>query len=266
MKYNPKINEAMVGRCGIANLHPAQSTASVQGALRIYRTLEQYLAEIGGMAEFTLNPFAGAHGEYCGLMVIKAYHLSRGDDARTKVIVPVSAHGTNPASAAMAGFEIVEVECLSDGTVDIDDFRSKLDDAVAAVMLTNPEHGGHVREKYSADSRSSACRRCAAVLRRSKPQPYAWRSSSRRHGFRCDAHQFAQNVLYSSWRWRPGAGPVGVRKRSWKHFCLTRGVVECADGTLDVADGEYGFGRLGAWLGNFAVYVKALAYILTMGT
>ncbi|MDE6157819.1 MAG: aminomethyl-transferring glycine dehydrogenase subunit GcvPB, partial [Muribaculaceae bacterium] len=138
MKYNPKVNEAMVARSGIAGLHPAQSIASVQGALRVYRTLEKYLAEIGGMAEFTLNPFAGAHGEYCGLMVIRAYHQSRADVGRTKVIVPVSAHGTNPASASMAGFDIIEVECLADGTVNLDDFRSKLDATVAAVMLTNP--------------------------------------------------------------------------------------------------------------------------------
>ncbi|MDE5662016.1 MAG: aminotransferase class V-fold PLP-dependent enzyme, partial [Muribaculaceae bacterium] len=142
MKYNPKVNEAMVSRAGIANLHPAQPADTVQGALRIYRTLEKCLSEIGGMAEFTLNPFAGAHGEYTGLMVIRAYHLSRADVARTRVIVPDSAHGTNPASAAMAGFDIVEVKSLPDGTVDVDDLRSKLDPTVAAVMMTNPNTAG----------------------------------------------------------------------------------------------------------------------------
>ncbi len=142
MKYNPKVNEAMVARSGVANLHPSQPVATVQGALRIYRDLEKLLAEIGGMSEFTLNPFAGAHGEYTGLMVIRQYHLSRGDFARKKVIVPDSAHGTNPASAAMAGFQIVEVSSLPDGTVDMDDLMTKLDDTVGAMMMTNPNTVG----------------------------------------------------------------------------------------------------------------------------
>ena len=103
MKYNPKVNEAMVSVANIADLHPAQPADTVQGALRVYRGLEKALCEIGGMAEFTLNPFAGAHGEYTGLMVIRAYLLSRADEDRRRVLVPDSAHGTNPASAAMAG-------------------------------------------------------------------------------------------------------------------------------------------------------------------
>ena len=264
MKYNPKINEAMVGRCGIANLHPAQSTASVQGALRIYRTLEQDLAEIGGMAEFTLNPFAGAHGEYCGLMVIKAYHLSRGDDARTKVIVPVSAHGTNPASAAMAGFEIVEVECLSDGTVDIDDFRSKLDDAVAAVMLTNPNTVGMFEKNIPQIAEAVYAAGALLYYDGANLNPMLGVARPGDMGF--DVMHINLHKTFSTPHGGggPGAGPVGVRK-GLEAFLPNPRVVECADGTLDVADGEYGFGRLGAWLGNFAVYVKALAYILTMG-
>ena len=107
-----------------------------------YRRLEKALSEIGDMAEFTLNPFAGAHGEYTGLMVIRAYHLSRADEARRKVLVPDSAHGTNPASAAMAGFEIVEVKSMPDGTVDVEDLKSKLDETIAALMMTNPNTVG----------------------------------------------------------------------------------------------------------------------------
>ena len=120
MKYNPKVDEAAVADAAVENLHPAQPADSVQGALKIYRTLEKALAEVGGMAEFSLNPFAGAHGEYTGLMVIRRYFLGKGDETRTRVLVPDSAHGTNPASAAMAGFEVVEVKSLADGTVDID--------------------------------------------------------------------------------------------------------------------------------------------------
>lgn len=155
MKYNPKVNEAMVGTAGVGALHPLQPASTVQGALRIYRTLEKYLSEIGGMAEFTLNPFAGAHGEYTGLMVIRRYHLSRADEARRKVIVPDSAHGTNPASAAMAGFEIVEVKSLADGTVDVDDLRGKLGPDIAAMMMTNPNTVGMFERTFPKSPRWS---------------------------------------------------------------------------------------------------------------
>ncbi len=116
MKYNPKINEEMAAHPAMTALHPAAPASAVQGALEAYWNLQCALSEIGGMAAFTLNPFAGAHGELTGLMVIRAYHNSRGDEKRTKVIVPDSAHGTNPASAAVAGLKVVEVKSLADGT------------------------------------------------------------------------------------------------------------------------------------------------------
>ncbi len=160
MKYNPKINEAAVAMAGIAPLHPLQPVETVQGALRVYRTLEKALSEIGGMAEFTLNPFAGAHGEYTGLMVIRRYHMARGDEARRRVIVLDSAHGTNPASAAMAGFDIVEVKSMPDGTVDIADLDSKLDETIAAVMMTQPQHRRHVRKGNTRNRRNGAQSGC----------------------------------------------------------------------------------------------------------
>lgn len=264
MKYNPKVNEAMVAASGIANLHPAQSAASVQGALRVYRTLEQYLAEIGGMAEFTLNPFAGAHGEYCGLMVIRAYHLSRADEGRRKVIVPVSAHGTNPASAAMAGFDIVEVQCMPDGTVDLDDLRAKLDATVAAVMLTNPNTVGMFEKNIPAIA--EAVHEAGALLYYDGANLNPMLGVARPGDMGFDVMHINLHKTFSTPHGGggPGAGPVGVRK-GLERFLPNPRVVEAADGTLSVGDGEYGFGRLGAWLGNFTVYVKALAYILTMG-
>ncbi len=108
MKYNPKINEEIASHPAFSGLHPYTPACASQGALEAYWHLQKALCEIGGMAEFTLNPFAGAHGELTGLMVIRRYHESRGDTGRRKVIVPDSAHGTNPASAAVAGLEIVE--------------------------------------------------------------------------------------------------------------------------------------------------------------
>lgn len=138
MKYNPKINEEVASGLGFQNLHPLQPSFTTRGAEAVTHTLREVLSEITGMADFTLKPCAGAHGELAGLMIIRAYHESRGDNKRIKVIVPDSAHGTNPASAAVCGLEVVEVKSNPDGTIDIDDLTAKLDNSVAAMMMTNP--------------------------------------------------------------------------------------------------------------------------------
>ena len=124
MKYNPKINEEIAHHPAFSGLHPLQNEESVQGALAIYYHTARALSELTGLADFTLTPFAGAHGELTGLMVMRQYHLLRGDTKRTRVIVPNSAHGTNPASAAVCGLEIVEVKSTANGTVDTNDQRS----------------------------------------------------------------------------------------------------------------------------------------------
>ena len=138
MKYNPKINEEMAAMPGFKTLHPLQPDCTVQGALELYYNLNRSLSAITGMAEFTLNPFAGAQGELTGLMVIRQYHMQRGDLKRTKIIVPDSAHGTNPASAAVCGLEVVEVKSTPQGTIDIESLRPLLDDTIAGIMMTNP--------------------------------------------------------------------------------------------------------------------------------
>ena len=138
MKYNPKLNEEIAMHRDFTHLHPLQDVSTVQGALEVYYNLQQSLSEITGMKEFTLNPFAGAHGELTGLMAIRAYHMSRGDDKRTRIIVPDSAHGTNPASAAVCGLKVVVVKSRPDGTVDVDDLKPLLDDTIAGMMMTNP--------------------------------------------------------------------------------------------------------------------------------
>lgn len=264
MKYNPKVNEAMAGVAGVAPLHPAQPASTVQGALKIYRTLEKYLAEIGGMAEFTLNPFAGAHGEYTGLMVIRAYHLSRGDEVRRRVIVPDSAHGTNPASAAMAGFEIVEVKSLPDGTIDVADLRSKLDGTIAAVMMTNPNTVG-MFEKAIPEI-AEAVHAAGALLYYDGANLNPLLGVARPGDMGFDVMHINLHKTFSTPHGGggPGAGPVGVRK-GLERFLPNPHVVEKADGTLDIESGDEAFGRISAWLGNFTVYIKALAYILTLG-
>lgn len=138
MKYNPKINEEIAAMPQFAALHPLQDEDTLQGALEVYYNLQQALAAIAGLSEFTLNPFAGAHGELTGLMVMRQYHISRGDTQRRKVIVPNSAHGTNPASAMVSGMEVVEVKSKPNGSIDVEDLKPLLGDDIAGIMMTNP--------------------------------------------------------------------------------------------------------------------------------
>ena len=138
MKYNPKINEELAANPLFTNLHPLQPKATVQGALEVYYETSRMLSNLTGMAEFSFNPFAGAHGEASGLMIMKEYFERKQDYRRRKVIVPDSAHGTNPASAAVCGLEIIEVESTAEGTVDLQKLKALLNDEVAGIMLTNP--------------------------------------------------------------------------------------------------------------------------------
>ena len=264
MKYNPKVNEAMVSVANIADLHPAQPADTVQGALRVYRGLEKALCEIGGMAEFTLNPFAGAHGEYTGLMVIRAYLLSRADEDRRRVLVPDSAHGTNPASAAMAGFEIVEVKSLPDGTVDVEDLKSKLDATVAALMMTNPNTVGMFEKNIPEIAEAVHAAGGLMYYDGANLNPMLGVARPGDMGFDVMHITLPKTFSTPHGGGGPGAGPVGVRAGLEKFLPNPR-VVETDGGKLAVEYGEYAFGRVSAWLGNFSVLVKALAYILTMG-
>lgn len=155
MKYNPKINEEMAALPGFTQLHPAQPVSTTQGALKLYYEEQKILSELTGLEEFTLNPYAGAHGELTGLMVIRTYHQSRGDDARKKIIVPDSAHGTNPASAAVCGLQIVQVKSLPDGTIDVDDLKPLLGPDIAGMMMTNPNTLGILNAEYRKSPNSS---------------------------------------------------------------------------------------------------------------
>ena len=138
MKYNPKINEEVAALPGFTGLHPLMHAGLTKGALKVYQDMNNFLAAITGLYAFTFDPCAGAHGELTGLMVMRQYHMMRGDLKRTKVIVPDSAHGTNPASAAVCGLEIMEVKSLENGRVDVEALKPLLDDTVAGMMMTNP--------------------------------------------------------------------------------------------------------------------------------
>ena len=265
MKYNPKINESLASDPVIAALHPAQPASTVQGALKLYRMLENMLSEIGGMAEFTLNPFAGAHGELTGLMVIHAYHDSRGDSARTRVIVPDSAHGTNPASAMIAGYEVVEVKSLADGTVDVDDLRSKLDETVAAVMMTNPNTTGMFEKNIPAIA--DAVHADGALLYYDGANLNPMLGVARPGDMGFDVMHINLHKTFSTPHGGggPGAGPVGVRK-GLEEFLPSPRIRRRGDGSLYVEQtSDTALGRVSSWFGNYTVFIKAFAYILAMG-
>jgi glycine dehydrogenase subunit 2 len=266
MKYNPKINEEIAADPVVARLHPAQPAETAQGALRAYYTLQQLLAEIGGMSEFTLNPFAGAHGELTGLMVIHAYHDSRNDFKRTKVIVPDSAHGTNPASANVAGYSIVEVKSLADGTIDVDDLATKLDDTVAAIMMTNPNTVG-MFEKHIPQI-AEMVHGVGALLYYDGANLNPMLGVARPGDMGFDVMHINLHKTFSTPHGGggPGAGPIGVRA-GLEQFLPNPRVVynEETDEYSVVTDSKEALGRISGWLGNYLVELRALAFILTLG-
>lgn len=271
MKYNPKINEEMASLPGFTTLHPLQPADTVQGALKAYSDLQAMLCEIGGMAEFTLNPYAGAHGELTGLMVIRAYHESRGDHARTKVIVPDSAHGTNPASAAVAGLKVVEVKSLPDGTVDVEALRPLLDETVAAMMMTNPNTVGLF--EYSIPEIAAMVHEAGALMYYDGANLNPLLGIARPGDMGFDVMHINLHKTFSTPHGGggPGAGPVGVRAGLEKFLPNPRVVRK------NPADDDYfaldyaverspeALGRISYWLGNYAVELRALAYILSLG-
>lgn len=272
MKYNPKINEEMASMPAFTSLHPFQPSATVQGALEAYYELQKKLSEIGGMAEFTLNPYAGAHGELTGLLVIRAYHESRGDLKRIKVIVPDSAHGTNPASAAVAGLKVVEVKSLPDGTVDVEALKPLLDDTVAAVMMTNPNTVGIF--EHNIPVIAEMVHACGALLYYDGANLNPLLGVARPGDMGFDVMHINLHKTFSTPHGGggPGAGPVGVRAGLEQFLPNPRVVKRQPTGETALFELDFGtekaphaLGRISSWLGNFAVELRALAYILSLG-
>ena len=247
MKYNPAINEEVAAMPEFANLHPLQPADTCRGALDVYDGLQRALSEISGLAKFTLNPFAGAHGELTGLMIIRTYHERRGDTRRTKVIVPDSAHGTNPASAAVCGLDVVQVKSTPEGIVDVDDLRSLLDDTVAAMMMTNPNALGLFERNIPEIA--SLVHGCGALMYYDGANLNPMLGVCRPGDMGFDVMHINLHKTFSTPHGGggPGAGPVGVRK-----------------GLEDLLPGESEL-SVGPYHGNFAVLLRAYAYILTLG-
>ncbi|MDE6651515.1 MAG: aminomethyl-transferring glycine dehydrogenase subunit GcvPB [Paramuribaculum sp.] len=264
MKYNPKINEEAAAHPTMASMHPATPASAAQGALEAYWTLQKALCEIGGMAAFTLNPFAGAHGELTGLMVIRAYHESRGDEKRTKVIVPDSAHGTNPASAAVAGLKVVEVKSLADGTVDVDALAALLDDTVAGVMMTNPNTAGLFESNVARIA--DMVHKAGGLMYYDGANLNPMLGVARPGDMGFDVMHINLHKTFSTPHGGggPGSGPVGVREGLEK-FLPNPKVVKLSDSSFDIVTRSDALGSISATLGNFGVQLRALSYILSLG-
>ncbi|HHY32134.1 MAG TPA: aminomethyl-transferring glycine dehydrogenase subunit GcvPB [Firmicutes bacterium] len=265
MKYNPKVNEDAAALPGFTNLHPYEPEDLVQGALELMYELGRYLCEIGGMDEITLQPAAGAHGELTGLMIIRAYHESRGDGAkRTKVIVPDSAHGTNPASAAFCGYKVVEVKSDARGGVDLDSLRAVMSDEVAALMLTNPNTLGLFDENIVEIA--NIVHEAGGLLYYDGANMNAIMGIARPGDMGFDVLHFNLHKTFSTPHGGggPGSGPVAVKKALAPFLPVP--VVDKKDGrfVLDY-DRPQSIGKVKAFYGNFNVMVKAYAYIRALG-
>lgn len=247
MKYNPVINEEIAALKDFAGLHPLQPKETCQWALDICQNLQKALAELTGLSEFTLNPYAGAHGELTGLMVIRSFHENRGDNKRTKVIIPDSAHGTNPASAAVCGLQVVEVKSMADGTVDVESLKMVIQEhgeEIAAMMMTNPNTVGMFEKNIPEIAQ--LVHDCGGLMYYDGANLNPMLGVVRPGDMGFDVMHINLHKTFSTPHGGggPGCGPVGVRQG-----------LEMFLPNINVS----------TFHGNFGVMVKAYAYILSLG-
>jgi glycine dehydrogenase subunit 2 len=263
MKYNPKINEDMAALPGFAQVHPLQDEDTVQGSLEAMSLTEKYLCEITGMDAMTLQPAAGAHGEFTGLLLIKAYHHDRGDMNRTRIIVPDSAHGTNPASSVMAGFTVVNIPSGSDGCVDVEALKAAVGPDTAGLMLTNPNTVG-IFDKNILDI-TRIVHEAGGLCYYDGANMNAVMGVVRPGDMGFDVIHTNLHKTFSTPHGGggPGSGPVGC-KEMLKKFLPGPVVVE-KDGVYSLVKPEKSIGRVKSFYGNFLVVVRALTYIMTLG-
>ncbi|MDO7488163.1 glycine dehydrogenase (decarboxylating) beta subunit [Peribacillus simplex] len=264
MKYNPKINENVARFNGFAHIHPYQDPATVQGALGLLFDLQEHLTEITGMDQVTLQPAAGAHGEWTGLMMIRAFHEANGDTERTKVIVPDSAHGTNPASATVAGLETITVKSDENGLVDLEDLKRVVGPDTAALMLTNPNTLGLFEENILEmaqlvhDAGGKLYYDGAnlnAVLSKARPGDM---------GFDVVHLNLHKTFTGPHGGGGPGSGPVGVKSDLIPYLPKPLVVKQGEQFVLDY-DRPQSIGRVKPYYGNFGINVRAYTYIRSMG-
>lgn len=264
MKYNPKINEKVARIPGFAESHPLQEEGQVQGSLEIVYSLQEELKEITGMDEVTLQPAAGAHGEWTALMIFKAYHLDNGEGHRDEVIVPDSAHGTNPASASFAGFKAVTVKSNERGEVDIEDLKRVVNENTAAIMLTNPNTLG-IFEKNIMEIREIV-HEAGGLLYYDGANLNAIMDKVRPGDMGFDAVHLNLHKTFTGPHGGggPGSGPVGVKKELASYLPKPM-VIKDGDTFKYDNDIKNSIGRVKPFYGNFGIYLRAYTYIRTMG-
>jgi len=264
MKYNPKINESVARFPGFANIHPLQDEETVQGAMELMYDLQEHLIEITGMDEVTLQPAAGAHGEWTALMMIRAFHEANGDTQRTKVIVPDSAHGTNPASATVAGFDTITVKSDENGLVDLEDLKRVVGDDTAALMLTNPNTLGLFEENIL--EMASIIHGVGGKLYYDGANLNAVMSKARPGdmGFDCVHLNLHKTFTGPHGGGGPGSGPVGVKK-DLIPFLPKPVLVKTEEGYEFDYNRPKSIGRVKPFYGNFGINVRAYTYIRSMG-
>ncbi|MGB4431077.1 MAG: aminomethyl-transferring glycine dehydrogenase subunit GcvPB [Limnochordia bacterium] len=263
MKYNPRVHEDVVGLPGLSAIHPYQPQETVQGALELIYNLSEQLAAIAGLAQASLQPAAGAHGELAGLMVIKAYHNHRGEGHRTEMIVPDSAHGTNPASCAMVGYKVVEVPSNERGGVDVEALKKLVGPNTAGLMLTNPNTLGLFDENICQIA--EIVHEAGGLLYYDGANANAIMGIVRPGDTGFDVVHFNLHKTFSTPHGGggPGAGPIVVSEKLAPF--LPGPVVEKDGDEYRLVMPEHSIGRVRSFYGNFLVYAKAYAYILSHG-
>ncbi len=262
MKYNPKRNEEVARMPGFAWVHPLTPEHAIQGTLQVLSELQDYLCEMTGMEACSLAPMAGAHGELAGVLMIRAYHHQRGDTARTKVLVPDSAHGTNPATAAMAGYTVVSIRSDADGNCDLEHLRSELGPDVAGMMLTQPNTLGLFDTKILEIA--EALHAHGALLYGDGANMNALLGHTKPGAMGFDVMHLNLHKTFSTPHGGggPGAGPVCAAPRLLE-FLPTP--VVSFDGNYHLDAPSASIGRMGAFAGNWGVLLRAYAYIRTLG-
>lgn len=264
MKYNPKINEDMAANPHFTGVHPYQPEGTVQGCLELMYELGEMLAEISGMDQVSLQPAAGAHGELSGLMIMKSYHESRGDFGRNKIIVPDSAHGTNPASASVAGFEIVEIQSDINGAVDMESLKAVLGNDIAGLMLTNPSTLGMFETNISEIAK--LVHEAGGLLYYDGANMNAIMGVTRPGDMGFDIVHLNLHKTFTTPHGGggPGSGPIGVKKELISYLPVP--AIEKVQGKFTLNyDKPQSIGRIKSFYGNFGILVRAYTYIKTMG-
>ncbi|BBJ28250.1 aminomethyl-transferring glycine dehydrogenase subunit GcvPB [Athalassotoga saccharophila] len=264
MKYNPKLNEYAASFDGFSKIHPYQDESSIQGALELMYNLQEDLKVISGMDAMTLQPAAGAHGEFAGIAIIRAYHRFRKDFKRDEMIIPDSAHGTNPATATMNGYKAIEIKSDKDGMVDIDELKKMVSDRTAGIMLTNPNTLGLFDERILEIA--EIVHNAGGLLYYDGANLNAIMGKVRPGDLGFDVVHFNLHKTFSTPHGMggPGAGPIGVKK-FLEPFLPVPTVSKKGEKYFFDYSHKHSIGRVRSFYGNFSVLVKAYAYILTMG-